>query len=1619
MALKAEQLKGELTEKIVRQLRSRLNRDKADQAERFVRQFYANVPPDDIVQSSAEQLYGAALAIWQFGQQRRPEAARIRIYSPRVEEHGWTSGHTVVEVVNDDMPFLVDSVTAELNRHGLTVHLVIHPVVRTKRDEAGRLLDLYEPQAAPADASAESYMHVEVDEVTSAEVLDRVCAGLTRVLADVRAAVSDWREMRGTAMRVVEGVEALQPPVPAAETQEGMDFLRWLVDDNFTFLGYRRYRFEETGEDASLTLVPGSGLGILRDEEFLVFQGLRNLPALPPDVRDFLRQPRLLLVTKSNQKATVHRPSRMDAIFVKEFDSDGKVIGEHLFVGLFTSVAYSRSTRDIPYLRRKVSRVLERAGFEPRSHDGKALIHILEGFPRDELFQIEEAELYDTALGVLHLQERQRTALFVRRDPFGRFVTCLVYVPRDRYDTDLRRRIQAILETAFQGSCTAFYTQLAESVLARVHFHIETVPGSIPDVDLGDLEGRLIEASRAWPDRLQEALVEAKGEEQGLRLHQRYANAFPTSYRERFGAEAAVFDIDRIEQVLRTRTLGLNLYRPIEAGETELYLKLYHDATPIPLSDALPMLEHMGLKVQSEAGPFEIRIAGRQEPFWMHDFSMQTRGGLAVDIGVVKQAFQDAFARIWAGEMESDGFNRLVLRARLDWREIGVLRAYAKYLRQARLQFSQDYLEDALANNAGITGLIMRLFHALHDPARDGGAEDRQTAARGIAVEIDHMLDAVSNLDEDRILRRFLNLVRSTLRTNFYQRRPEGGPKPYLALKLDSKAIDELPLPRPMVEVFVYSPRVEAVHLRGGKVARGGIRWSDRREDFRTEVLGLMKAQMVKNAVIVPVGAKGGFVVKRPPAPELGRDALLAEGIECYRIFIRGLLDVTDDLGRDGAVVPPAELVRLDGDDPYLVVAADKGTATFSDIANALAVERGFWLGDAFASGGSQGYDHKRMGITARGAWESVKRHFRELGTDIQSEDFTVMGVGDMSGDVFGNGMLLSRHIRLVGAFNHLHVFCDPDPDAGRSWEERRRLFDLPRSSWGDYDQSLLSPGGRIFERSAKSVQLTPEIRARFGIERERVTPAELIQAMLAAKVDLLWFGGIGTYVKSSHESQAEAGDKTNDPLRIDADRIGARVVGEGANLAMTQRARIEAACRGVRLNTDAIDNSAGVDTSDHEVNIKVALGDVVGRGDMTTKQRDALLSAMTDEVAALVLADNYLQTQALSLTEASAPDLFENQVRFMRLLEKAGDLNRAIEFLPDDEEVGIRQGARSGLTRPETAILLAYGKITLFRDLVASDLPDDPRLLEDLLAYFPEPLRERFPDAVARHRLRREIVATTVTNSLVNRCGPTFVMEMVEKTGMGPSDVARAYMVVREAFGLPALWAGIEALDNRVPAAAQYEMLGEIQRLVYRASAWLLVNAERHPLDLTAEVAAYAPGVSALAGQMDGVLGGEDGERLRARADTWCGQGVPSDLALRIASLTQLASALDVSRIAAQLGRTVAEVATVHYALGRRFGLDWLRAQAEGIPAGNHWQRQAVGAILDDLFAIQGALTVRVLGNGGAGTGEGLVDAWAAAHSGAVDRVAQTLAELRTQSALDLAMLAVAYRQFRGLVNA
>ncbi|HYC04202.1 MAG TPA: NAD-glutamate dehydrogenase [Azospirillaceae bacterium] len=1616
MALKAEQRKVELTEQVVGKVRDRLSREKAGAAERFVRQFYANVPPDDILRSSSDELYGAALAMWQFGGVRKPGEALVRVCNPKVEQDGWHAAHTVVEVVNDDMPFLVDSVSAELNRHGLTVHLVIHPVVRVKRDAAGKLVELFEPQAAPADAMPESYMHIEVDQATDQATLERVKAGIVRVLSDVRAAVRDFQKMRARIAETVSDTKARTLPLPQDEVLEGLDFLRWMDEDHFIFLGVREYRFGKDGDEEALDIQAGAGLGILADDDVSVFDGLRNFSALPPVVKHFIRQPRFMMVTKANKESTVHRPAALDAVMVKVYDDKGVEIGERLFAGLFTSSAYNRSAREIPFLRQKVTRTLARAGFDPKSHDGKALVHILDTYPRDELFQVSDDELFETALGVLHLQDRQRVALFVRKDPFERFVSTLIYVPRDRYDTDLRMRMQGILERAFDGTTVSVNVALAESVLARVHLIIQTKQGRLPEFDTNELEEMLIQAARGWTDRLQQALVERHGEEAGLRLAKRYSQALPQGYREAYSADDAVVDIDRIEAAAHTGELQLNLHRPVEAERHELYFKAYQDRHPVHLSQVLPMLENLGLRILAEGGPFEIRLGGRDSSIFIQDFQMVMANGQPVDLDVVKGAFEDAFTRVWSGEAQSDGFDKLVLGAGLNWREVSMIRAYAKYLRQARFDFTQAYIEDTLAAHADITKLLVKLFRTAHDPelAREFGRQRVDSRRMGLIVEIEHALDRVTNLDEDRILRRMLNLIRATLRTNFFQKDKDGQSKTYISFKLDSRSIDDLPLPRPWVEIWVYSPRVEAVHLRGGKVARGGIRWSDRKEDFRTEILGLIKAQMVKNAVIVPVGSKGGFVVKNPPPASAGREALMAEVVECYKTMMRGLLDITDNLV-NGEIVPPADVVRLDADDPYLVVAADKGTATFSDIANGVSREYGFWLDDAFASGGSAGYDHKKMGITARGAWEAVKRHFREMGRDTQTQDFTVVGVGDMSGDVFGNGMLLSKHIRLVAAFDHRHIFIDPNPDAATSFAERQRLFDLPRSSWADYDAKLISAGGGVFERSAKSIQTTPEIRQALGIQAERLTPAELMTAILKAEVDLLWLGGIGTYVKAGSETNAEVGDKANDAIRINGKDVRAKVVGEGANLGFTQRGRIEAAQAGLRLNTDAIDNSAGVDTSDHEVNIKILLRDVMDKGRMTLAQRDVLLAEMTDEVAELVLADNYKQTQALTVAEAVAAETLEDNVRFIRTMERAGKLNRAIEYLPTDEEIVARAASRRGLTRPEQAVLLAYSKIDLYEKLLASDLPDDPKMAEEVVRYFPTALREKFPDAISSHQLRREIIATCVTNGMINRVGPTFIGEMIEQTGMGEADVARAYVIIRDAFGLRPLWSAIEALDTRVPASVQTAMLLETGRLMRRAIPWMLLNGAQ-PLALQSECERLSPTVEALAAAMGTVLSGEALSDLEARAAELTAQGVPADLARRIAGLGALAAATDVAMIASETGRGVEEVARVYFDLGGRLGFDWLRCRATEVKADNHWQRQAVAAMVDDLYGMQGRLAARILA-GGQGDADGLIEAWLTNRSQPVERVQGLLAELRGIVAIDYAMLAVANRQLRGLV--
>jgi len=1605
-----ESFKAELIAKVVDTALRKLGEDQAPAVAGFMRNYFADVPPEDIHGETVDTLFGAAFAHWRFGSHRKPGTPLVRVYNPQLEEHGWRSEHTIVEIVTDDMPFLVASVTAELNRHDLAVALVIHPVERVRRDGDGNLLGVAAADEEGDDVLAESFMHVEVTH-QSGGVLDQIAADLKEVLGEVRAAVEDWSPMRERLRAIIDAPAPSGDHIPEDDVAEVREFLDWIYHHNFAILGYRKYTLQGEGEDARVEEVPDAGLGLLRDPDFVVLDALRDLESTPAEVRQFISRPDMLVVTKGNRVSRVHRPVHMDTIGVKEFDGVGRVVGLHLIVGLFTAGAYNRSPHDIPLLRRKLQKAIEMAGFKPQGHDARALIHIVANFPRDELLQVSAEHLFKTSIRILHLQDRQRVALFIRRDDFERFITCLVYVPRDRYTTDLRLRIQAILERAFAGKVTANYGELGDSPLARLYAIVRTTPGQIPEYNAAEIEEEIVAASRSWSDHLLTAVTTAHGEEIGFAMHRRYGAAFPPGYQDRFNADQAVADMDKIEQTLESGTLGMTVYRPFDAADHQLRFKLFHPDEPIVLSQVLPMLEDLGLRVIDEV-PHNIQVqrdGGRN--VLIHDFGLETESGAAVDLGKIRDNFQNAFFRVWQGEVESDGFNSLVLDAGLTCREVVVLRAYCKYLRQAGIAFSQEYMEQTLSANAGITRLIVDLFMTMFDPAGGSGAGGR---AETIRESLAKQLDQVVSADEDRILRRFANAIESTLRTNYFQAGADGEPKPYLSFKLDSRAIDDLPLPRPMVEVFVYSPRMEGVHLRGGKVARGGLRWSDRREDFRTEILGLMKAQMVKNAVIVPVGSKGGFVLKRAPAPS-DREAFLAEGIECYKTLIRGLLDITDNLV-GGDVVPPQTVVRRDADDPYLVVAADKGTATFSDIANGVSADYGFWLGDAFASGGSQGYDHKKMGITAKGAWESVKRHFREFGVDTQSQEFTVVGVGDMSGDVFGNGMLLSPHIKLLAAFNHMHIFIDPDPDPAVSFAERQRLFDLPRSAWTDYDAKLISAGGGIFERKAKSIALSPEIRQTFGIGAEKMTPNELMRHLLKSEADLLWFGGIGTYVKDATESHGDVGDRANDAIRVNGGELRCKVIGEGANLGMTQLGRIEFAHAGGRVNTDFIDNSAGVDCSDHEVNIKILLDTAIFDGDLTEKQRNSLLTKMTDEVGGLVLRDNYLQTQAISLIEAEGADTLENQGRLIRMFERLGLLNRAVEFLPDDEALTERAANRQSLTRPEISVLFSYCKLWLYDDILESDLPDDRHLAEDVIRYFPTPLHKTYKKRIANHRLRRELIATSIVNSLINRVSGTFVTEIAEKTGMPPVDIARAYIISRDVFSLRDVWEQIEALDNQVPASVQVALLRQMQTLTQRGALWFLRNGGS-PIDITVNISAFGSAVSSLRDMIDMVVPEELNDRILHRAAQFQEQGVPEPLSRRVAYSIVMPSACDIVRLSASRGIAIDEVAKLYFTVGENLGFGWLRYQAEKLAATSYWEKLAAAAVIEEFYAHQRDVTQGILETAGSAA-NGAIDAWSASRKAAVERARGLVTELEAASAVDLSMLTVASRQLGSLIE-
>lgn len=1564
----------------------------------FIEQLYAHVPASELSAASSLSWWNIANQLLDFINKRTIGQPNIRIYAPENTKGNIHSRYSVIEIINDDMPFLVDSITAELNRHGLKIHQIIHPVINITRDKDGIFQELTPSDKGEKNAHSESIMHIQVTRITDEELFPKIAEDLYRVLHNVKLAVNDWHPILQTLKKTTAHYTTGNNNQTAVDFVEIRDFLNWLGNDNFVFLGSVSTKISKDGKT---DIISGSELGLVKTGDIafqLAKQSIAN-KAMP-----------LIEVGKLNRMSEIHRTVYLDYVVVRIADNNGYITEEHRFFGLFTSSVYYQSATLIPVIRKKINAVIKRSGFSPASHNSKEFISIVEAFPRDELLQLSEDELFETCMGIHALYLRPRTQLFARRDNSGRFISCIVFIPRERFSASLSEKIQELLQESFSGIVANHYMQVSDARLARLHVIINTETASDGALELTDIQEKLEKISSLWVDSLRTSLVNELGEHDGDRLFYSYHDAFSAAYKDRFSADIAAFrDIQKTEDALKTEDVVFDLYQTETTPENLFQLKIYSPKSQLLLSDIMPILENMGFYAIDEHS-FQIIKTGSAHSVWIQHFQLTAAGSETPALETIKPLVEDALSVIWAKTIQDDGFNKLILQAALSWRQVVILRAYAKYLRQTGLTYSQSYVEEILAKHPLLSRKIVELFHTRFDPAQ---SEGRENAVKSLGTIIEAELAKVVSSAEDRVIRRFFDITLAMLRTNYFQMDNNNQHKSYISFKFDSSKVPELPLPRPYAEIFVYSARVEGIHLRGGKVARGGLRWSDRSEDFRTEVLGLMKAQMAKNSVIVPVGSKGGFVVKKV-SPDNGRDIFMQEGIECYKTFLRGLLDITDNI-IDGKIVPPLQVVRHDNDDPYLVVAADKGTATFSDIANSISNEYNFWLGDAFASGGSAGYDHKKMGITARGAWVSVERHFREQGIDTRTTDFTVIGVGDMSGDVFGNGMLLSPHIKLVAAFNHMHIFLDPTPDSATSFKERQRLFALPRSGWADYNPTLISQGGGVFERSLKTIPLSSEVQQALGITAEALTPEALINQILKAPVDLMWNGGIGTYVKASDESNEEVGDKTNDAIRINGAALRARVVGEGGNLGFTQRGRIEYAQNGGRINTDAIDNSAGVDCSDHEVNIKIALSKAVEIGTLNESSRNVLLEQMTDEVGTLVLRDNILQTQALTIAQMQGHSLLEMQARLMDILEQENILDRKIEFLPTDTEISRRIIAKEGMTRPELAVLLAYSKLSIYRNILDSSLPDETYFYNDLLLYFPAAMREKFSEAITNHPLRREIIATFVTNSMVNRVGSTFFHLTEKDTGLKGCDIARAYTITRDAFDLRNLWLEIEELDGKIAVETQVQLFLEIEKLVHRATFWFLRNYPQ-PLTVASIVEDFSSTIKSLSGCLNSMLLGTAKDSYNEKLQHFMHMGVPEALAIKIAGLEALSSACDIVQVAKGGNFPVERVATAYFELGTRFRFGWLRSRTNKLTAETYWQRLSIDTMRDNLYDQQMRLTADVMKH--AAQKEGPLAYWCVQNAKQIERYDTFINDLKSYETVDFSMIVVAEKRVESLLS-
>ncbi|MET6758658.1 NAD-glutamate dehydrogenase [Pseudoalteromonas sp. NCIMB_1079] len=1590
-----------ILDNVCKLIQKKVRADNVLLVEKFAKALYSNMSKEDLANRNDSDLYGAALSLWNSLEKNTTDDAVIRVFNPEVAKDGWQSSHTIVEIITKDMPFLVDSVRMAMTRENIASHLLLHCPLKIKRDENAKISGLSNLKAEQESSSTKTVFFIEIDRQTDSSVIESFKKELESVLVDVSVAVDDWQPIRKKLIAVTKELPKRHHNKSKDEVSETTEFLDWLAKDNFTLMGYREYELSPVQGDYQLKGKMESSLGLMKNS---TEEHTRLLSELPEVARQEARSSNLLILTKTNSVSRVHRPAYIDYVGIKRFDDEGNVIGEDRFIGLFSSSFYNNSATDVPVLKSKINRIMEMCDFAKGTHAYKAVLNILETYPRDELVQAREGELLEVAMGVLQVQERDMCRLFVRKDAYGRFLSCMVYVPRERYNTALRRETQDILANAFNSDDKVeFTTYFSESTLARTHYTVRVTDNKI-EYNVKDIENNLVEAARTWEDKLQSALLESAGEARGNDLNRKYCNAFARSYKDEVLPSAAVVDIEKLELLSDENKLEMLFYRPQEEANSNIVrLSLFHKDEPIHLSDVMPMLENFGLRVVGET-PYSVKTSdGRIN--WIMDFSMLIDSKGMADFDKISARFRAALTNVWGNRLENDGFNRLVLMGGLTGREASILRAYAKYMRQIGVTFSQSYIESTFANYPNIAAQIVNLFAKKFSVKSPASAKTLEKLSTQIYLELEN----VANLDDDRIIRLYVDMIVATLRTNYFQKDDAGQFKSYVSFKIQPSLIPDVPLPLPAFEIFVYSPRVEGVHLRYGKVARGGLRWSDRREDFRTEVLGLVKAQQVKNTVIVPVGSKGGFVCKQLPSE---REAFIKEGQECYKIFIRGLLDITDNIER-GEVVPARDVVRHDEDDAYLVVAADKGTATFSDIANGIANEYNFWLGDAFASGGSVGYDHKKMGITAKGAWESVKRHFREMDIDCQTTDFTVVAIGDMAGDVFGNGMLLSKHIRLQVAFNHMHIFVDPNPDAATSYPERERLFNMPRSSWDDYNKELISAGGGVFSRAAKSITLSPEMKKMLGTKKASMTPNELIKASLMMEFDLLWNGGIGTYIKNSKETDADVGDRANDALRINGRDLGAKILGEGGNLGTTQLGRIEFAAKGGRVNTDFIDNVGGVACSDNEVNIKILLNGLVAEGDLTRKQRDELLYSMTDEVSELVLKDCYRQTHTISITQSKGTSTLKEKIRFIHALEKEGKLNRAIEFIPSDEELAERAAAGKDLTRPELSVLVSYAKMVLKESLVSDEITENPYYRQLLVKSFPRPLREKFNDAMNNHPLRKEIIATKLANSIVNDMGLNFMVRMHEETGANEAEIAMCYSIASEIFEMRETWSSISALDNKIPAAVQTEMLYQLRRTVRRATRWFLRHRNKSQT-IEQGIEFFAPTFKDLSDNLNTYMIEKENDRIVIEANKLIDAGVPTDIANRIVSLSSLFSVMDLAEVANSSGKSISMVSNTYFKLGARMGLHWFLEQITKQPVANHWQALARSSYREELDWQQRTLSEVVLNSfeGDESDVDSQIDEWMDSQDLLLQRWKQMLAEFKTSQSHDFAKFSVALRE-------